>query len=490
MYVLRVKSSVRSATSCPLRQSVETVVKLLIVLALVVTWQVEWFIVPTGSMADALVGLHRDITCPECGLPFACGADEPAMPGKRAVCPNCGSAAVELEAVPPAEGDRILVHRAAFLARRPRRWELAAFRDPSRATEVFVKRIAGLPGETIEIRAGDVYADGVIQRKTLRNLRALAILVHDAAFQPPNDGLADRWLGEPGRTRWEAVEGSGFRVQGSEEEIEPRDLEMSDLPTSDFRLPTSKIPTDWLTYRHGRRRPGRPGETEEVPIDDGYGYNQTRPVVESYAVRDLLLVCKLRVSGAGRLALFATDGSSQFLLMLDPATRRGELFHDARQVASARDLPRLDLGLTKLELALVDRQVLLALGGQAVFTYPYMPSGRRFEPTSRPIKIGTQGLGIELSEVKLYRDIYYTPPRRSRRAATGLGQYRLGGDEYFVLGDNSPISLDSRDWNAGPGVPAELLLGKPFLVHYPSRSSPAANWGFQVPDLTKIRYIR
>jgi len=248
MYVLRTKNIVRRATPCPMRQGVEAVVMSLIALALVVTWQVEWFIVPTGSMADALVGLHRDMTCSKCGDAFACGADEAAMPGKRAVCPNCGSAAQELESVPPAEGDRILVHRAAFLVRRPRRWEPAAFRDPSRASEVFVKRIAGLPGETIEIRAGDVFADDVIQRKTLTGFRSLAILVHDAAFKPPpNDGLPDRWLGEQGDTRWEAV-GGMYRCHAVSEPNDERGARSaergtdSDVSTSSaLRAPRSSL---------------------------------------------------------------------------------------------------------------------------------------------------------------------------------------------------------------------------------------------------------
>ncbi len=48
-------------------------------------------------------------------------------------------------------------------------------------------------------------------------------------------------------------------------------------------------------------------------------------------------------------------------------------------------------------------------------------------------------------------DVYYqTGPAR---------QYRLGPAEYFVLGDNSSRSLDSRHWSPKRGVTSEMLLG-------------------------------
>ena len=62
-----------------------------------------------------------------------------------------------------------------------------------------------------------------------------------------------------------------------------------------------------------------------------------------------------------------------------------------------------------------------------------------------------------------------------------------------MLGDNSPVSNDSRFWPESPVVRGEMLLGKPFLVHLPSRGVPLQVLGgetYWVPDLREIRYIR
>ncbi len=102
---------------------------------------------------------------------------------------------------------------------------------------------------------------------------------------------------------------------------------------------------------------------------------------------------------------------------------------------------------------------------------------------------------MEVRALKVYRDIYYTEGFAYAPARPfGVGSpYRLGSGEYFVLGDNSPVSNDSRFWPEGPVVRADLLLGKPFLVHLPSRGVPLRVFGdetYWVPDLREIRYIR
>jgi hypothetical protein len=62
-----------------------------------------------------------------------------------------------------------------------------------------------------------------------------------------------------------------------------------------------------------------------------------------------------------------------------------------------------------------------------------------------------------------------------------------------MLGDNSPISLDSRSWSH-PAVPRHLVIGRPLLVHLPSRQWQVELGGrpqhIRVPDFRRIRYIR
>ena len=42
--------------------------------------------------------------------------------------------------------------------------------------------------------------------------------------------------------------------------------------------------------------------------------------------------------------------------------------------------------------------------------------------------------------------------------------WQLGPMEYFVLGDNSAVSDDSRSWPSGPGLDEKLLVGRPIGV--------------------------
>jgi signal peptidase I len=58
-------------------------------------------------------------------------------------------------------GDRVVANRLAYLNSSPKRFQVVVFRYPDDETRLFVKRVIGLPGETVEIKAGQVYIDGL-----------------------------------------------------------------------------------------------------------------------------------------------------------------------------------------------------------------------------------------------------------------------------------------------------------------------------------------
>ena len=115
-----------------LRGFVEGAMLTLVGLLAASTWYARPFVVAGPSMAETLLGTHRQLTCVDCGCVFRCGADVPGMLGKRAVCPNCGDATMRVDTAERLSADGVLVDRSAFLFRSPRRWELAAFRRPNK----------------------------------------------------------------------------------------------------------------------------------------------------------------------------------------------------------------------------------------------------------------------------------------------------------------------------------------------------------------------
>lgn len=56
--------------------------------------------------------------------------------------------------------DRIVAFRLSYLFSKPERFDIIVFKFPDNEKDLFVKRVIGLPGETLEIKDGKVYVDG------------------------------------------------------------------------------------------------------------------------------------------------------------------------------------------------------------------------------------------------------------------------------------------------------------------------------------------
>lgn len=55
---------------------------------------------------------------------------------------------------------RIVGNRLAYVLSDPKRYDVVAFRFPDNEKEIYLKRIIGLPGETLQIISGKVYING------------------------------------------------------------------------------------------------------------------------------------------------------------------------------------------------------------------------------------------------------------------------------------------------------------------------------------------
>lgn len=441
-----------------IRGLLELVVCTAISVSLLKGFLVEGFLISTGSMAPHLLGFHKQVVCPGCGFGFARGTDVDSPPSQPAVatCINCGLTGIDISTVPHNEGDQLLVHKLPWIFSDAERWEPMVFRRPDQATTAFVKRVVGLPGESVQVLDGNIYADGRLCRKTLAQQRGLAVAVYDDRFRPAKGPR--RWTSGPG---W------------------------SDHATM-FRFAAMATSTSWLIYHHHDiEQPGA--------IRDRYAYNPREPRSRTLAVAEVLVTLDVIPSSTpARLTIELSAGRQRVAWVRDPAVGQQWLTIDGRPVQPT-SLPLSDPGVRQsFEFSTIDRTLRAAVDGQLVLPpIALSETDRRRDADPGPLlKLGASAGDIEIHNLRIDRDVYY-------RAANGqhgtTSPWQLGPDEYFMLGDNSPVSLDSRSW-PHPAVPRRLVIGRPLLVHLPSRQWQVELNGeprhIRIPDFGRIRYIR
>lgn len=452
-----------------------------ICILLCTTWIIEPFIVPSSSMAEALQGPHIDVVCAECRFRYCLGS---SADDRHAVarCPNCDALSPSLAEEQRVQGDRLLVSKQGFRWTAPRRWDVAVFRRSGHASQAYVKRLVGLPGEAVQVVLGEIVVNGTMVRKNLDEQRRLGVLLHDSAY--PARDVGSPWRAARHDRHWE-FNGSGYRRPASPDDPLPTDIRRLSL-------------VDWLDYTSLRRLPGIETEQREEPIREHDPYNQLQFVRRNEILNevvDLRIEAVVAAAGPGQLFLRASSEDDDFLARIEPELGRVELFHNGIAVRT-RDLPKPLLARpTRVTWSSTDRQMLLAFDDEPVFPpYELPPYTRPAVAALSPLGLGASRLQVDLTHLKVYRDVYYTDPSLSPDSPPkhwGLRTpYRLGPDEYFGLGDNTSYSDDSRTWQEGPTISARLLIGRALIVHLPSTGAVWGGRWFQVPDLPRIRYIR
>ncbi|MBM4026896.1 MAG: signal peptidase I [Planctomycetes bacterium] len=435
----------------------------------------EAFRIPTGSMADTLKGAHFRLRCPQCGygydhgfVPQSYGMPEDTVPPapipirQQTRCPSCGFYTPAHEEVPVANGDRILVLKCIYQFVEPKRWDVIVFKNPVNPTENYIKRLIGLPGDTVEIIDGDVYIDGLIARKPPEVQREVWMPVYDHDFRPINPNERGGFNGH----RWQVpfnLEGSAWRISDED----PTQLVLESPPDR----------TSTITY-------GAPSANSFAAT---YAYDEVYAYPRMPTASDLMMRFYVRPSGTeGGVGITLSKHGVDYQARLDLS---GQMtlakVNDGREaiLAGRKAAPVSPNDFTLVKFANVDQRLLFEYDGHALSVDlgqapTALEQGSLPSPRAEIFGSGT----LALSHIALFRDIHYTNDGqggRNGRAIEGR-PFQLNENEFFVLGDNSPNSEDGRWWGAptmsskgwAPPrtgvVPRYYLVGKALFVYWPS----------------------
>ncbi len=454
----------------------------------------EAFRIPTGSMADTLLGAHYRLRCTQCGYEYYYGESNYKRPQEQqgrfrrrelSRCPSCGYFQQVGGPEPVSSGDRILVLKCIYQFVEPEQWDVIVFKNPLDPTENYIKRLVGRPGETVEIIDGDIYIDGLISRKPAKVQNELWMPIFDNDYQParPED---PRFNGHTWQEPFKNVPGSNWVIDEENPII--------------FRLDEPAGRTNWLIYDTSLGNDFRATYAYDEINDFRY-----MPYCSDLMVRFWVSCDEMNGQAGAALSKYGIEYKATVDLTGQMTISR--VSDGSEQTLADKTITPAGTGkLTELKFSNVDHVLTLAFGGDKLsYDLGREPNDAGPRRTDIEPEVKILGAGnITISHTAIFRDLYYTsrsPNSNKAGRATEGNPLTLEADQFFVLGDNSPRSEDGRWWSSpGKGnngkiypegiVPRNYLVGKALLVYWPAGFRPFISFPLAlVPNVGEIRFI-
>ncbi len=395
-------------------------------------------------------------------------------------CPICW---FEFKEVVPATwwgkngGHKILVDKFTYKIGEPSRWDVIVFQFNREIN--YIKRLIGKPGETVELKGGDVYINGVVERKHSRPdiQEVLWTKIHDLdiperpyqklaawkeVFPPGKSGTAGSWTWNAVDRRWS---------------VNTSPAGAGTFASLRYQRPIRNYcPYNLLYYQRGKFHP-RYGIIEDEVGDKKVAFTvRTSQDVRGWIgaeIQDGRFAFQLRIP------LGNSDPENPATLRPVPPNPDPNQFQRDRPPLpeeEGRPWPSAVVALkaedvTRVEFENVDDRVCARIDGKEILALEY-DSGGQIPPgpeENNVYLLAGKGADCNVESIQVFRDIHYTdPPNVNAVYAVKGNPIRLSADEgekyYFACGDNSVASSDGRYW--GP-VPERNLMGKALLVFWP-----------------------
>lgn len=337
---------------------------------------------------------------------------------------------------PGTDGDRILVDKAAYLFQEPSRWDVMVFHYPLDWSRNFIKRVAGLPNEAFRIERGDVWVSPWVEgkepvfhpaRKPRRVREQLYVPLYPPVGSHAGDRVEDYWREEEGATdRFDRASHHLLKYRG--------DREASGATTPAV-----------LAYGFPIRDVDR---NDEDPRSAGSDY---------FLVPDIRVRMTVVAEGPAEVEIgWAPGGGRRQVLRLASA---GHAPSELRSTGASFPLaPALVPGRPmRLELESVDGDVRGWVDGEELKVLEDeipIDEADRLENVGegevrQKLTLSVKGSPLELRDVRVDHDLYYTNSRGGASQIPRAGDMlHIGPEQYFMLGDNTRKSSDSRAWRA------------------------------------------
>ncbi len=500
---------------------IETLQSLVVAFVLAMVFRgfvVEGFVIPTGSMAPTLLGDHLQKYSNQTGQDFTVGFDvRRSVSADRFSDPLLGRniplSMAEAKLIEPRGGDRVLVLKTLYPFIQPERFDVVVFKNPTDTqgpSANYIKRLIGLPGETIWIADGDVFAsdDGEtfsVQRKPEHIQRSLWRPVSSTdAIPTDNMALSRPWRGSP----WIPKPSDDWTVE------ERTWYCNTSLPSS-------------LVWDHNR-----------MLIDDWLPYNMLMPAIRNEPISDLRVSATLTPKSDELTASFTLEAlQHRFIWMITNSEAILSMKTNDGEIVKVVEEPLQEMSAgspIRLECWHVDQMMSLYVNGEQVATLPYnfTPEQRLRLATNSDDSVPVEeiaGLGggppalawqfdgspLSITRLQVDHDLYYRSSRLPARAtkndtkqgnellvkigSPAFGTHPdklgvLGEDQFMMAGDNSAYSLDSRLWGNPDAFVAAQIDDTPFVVNRDLLIGKA--WGVYwlppplIPDFARFRFIR
>ena len=398
---------------------------------------VHGFIIPTNAMAPTVRGVHLRQTCKRCDNSLVLAIDSGGSAWKNITCPHCG-VALEPRGTQRHEGERIFADKISAA----QRLDLLVFQDPQAMEFPFIKRVVGLPGERVQIIQGDIFINDVRLQKKPNEALDLWFPVHDTN----QDAKTSRgWKPEISQSKW-TQQGTAWQFQGKQ---------------------VDEAAGECLIFTR--------------PIDTALALNSTMLVrLQPQSCGDVRVNLEIaQLLGSGALEVKWRQGDDAITFKLSVAGQADLIRADGSTAATSTNLTIPG----NFELAVRDGVAHVLVDGVSRISTSIADQQIDKQPDAdrdQPCTISLRGWNCDatIDRIRVDRDIYYSNPQLGPRYqnAVGAGPITLGQDEYFVLGDNPDMSLDSRLWNAiHPDlaghqigtVPAETIIGVARMTYWP-----------------------